>query len=108
MALEFLGLISNDEAKVWKEEVLRLNEETYQLLRDVGTALQAVNENADSAIVDDIYKYGSQILSGTNKILEGMNQLATMVTDLLSKVNAILETGKNAIKGLAEGVIADF
>lgn len=100
-----LNIIDASAAESWRDEVYQLNEETYQLLNDVGTALQEVHEDADSTIVDEIYKYGGQILTGANNVLEGMNKLAEVVTGILSKVNEVLDLGKNivhaAIKGIA-------
>ncbi len=104
MALNSLNIISSSEAESWKKEVLQLNEETHKLLTEVGNALQEVHEDADSTIVDEIYKYGGQILSNTNNILEGMNGLVSMVTNLLSKVNEVLDSGKNIVKGIVKSI----
>lgn len=98
MALTNMNIISSAEAESWKREVLQLNEETHRLLQDVGNALKEVNEDADSTIVDEIYKYGSQILAGSNQVLEGMNSLVNMVTGLLSKINEVLDAGKNIVR----------
>lgn len=99
-----LNIISSDSAQAWKAEVERLNRETYELLKDVGTALQEVREDADSTIVDEIYKYGSQIISGSHQVLDGMNQLVSMISGLLSKINELLDTGKNAVKKVIGGI----
>ena len=40
----------------------------------------------------------------TNNILEGMNGLVSVVTNLLSKVNEVLDTGKNAVKGIVKAI----
>lgn len=104
MAVNTLNIISSSEAEAWKKEVMQLNEETYNLLQDVGSALQEVREDADSTIVDEIYKYGSQILSNTNSILEGMNQLVSLVTNVLSKINEVLDAGKGIVKGAIKAI----
>ena len=104
MALNNMNIISSSEAESWKKEVTQLNEETYKLLQDVGSALQEVHEDADSTIVDEIYKYGSQILSNTNSILEGMNQLVSLVTNVLSKINEVLDSGKNIVMGAVKAI----
>ncbi len=104
MALKSLNIISSSEAESWKKEVMQLNEETYKLLENVGKALQEVHDDADSTIVDEIYKYGSQILSNTNSILDGMNQLVSLVTNVLSKINEVLDSGKNIVKGAIKAI----
>lgn len=105
--MQNINIKSADEAKSWQAEVRRLNEETYQLLKDVGIALQEVNQEADSTIVDEIYKYGNQILGGANNVLEGMNKLVSTVSSLLSMVSGVLEQGVGIVKSLIGG-ISDF
>ena len=57
MAMNQLNIIDANAAESWRDEVYQLNEESAKLLADVGTALQEVNEDADSTIVDEIYKF---------------------------------------------------
>ena len=104
MSMNNLCITSEAEAKAWQERVRNLNEETSKLLTDVGKALQDVQNGADSTIVDEIAKYGGQIMSGSNKILEGMNELFNVVGSLLSKINEVLDAGKGIVKGIIGAV----
>ncbi len=107
MAFENLNILSESEAKNWSNEVQRLNEETSDLLVKVGTALKEVQDDADSTVVDEIVKYGNQIVSGTRDILSGMNKLVEVVGGILGAVNKVLEEGKNIFKSVI-GAITGF
>lgn len=99
-----LYIISTDAAIVWQREVDQLNHETEQLLKDVGKALQDVQDGADSTIVDDIVKWGNQIVDGSGKIFEGMTQIFNVVSDLVNKVNEVLEKGKGIIGNIVKSI----
>ena len=99
-----LAIISDTQAKVWQSKVELLNRTTADLLKDVGTALQEVKQDADSTIVDEIYKYGGQILEGSGKVLEGMNQILNTVSTLLNMVGSLLDKGKELVFGAIKSV----
>ena len=94
-----LNIISEDKAKQWEKSVEALNLETRELLDRVGETLQRVKDDADSTVVDEIYKYGSQILENTHNILNGMNQICNIVNSLLASMLDILDKGKEIVKG---------
>lgn len=100
-----INIKDGDAARVWMRDVESLNYETEELLKDIGRALQEVKDDADSTIVDEIYKYGSQILDNTGKILEGMNGLVKMVGGLLDALTNVLESGKNIISGAIKTIL---
>lgn len=97
-----LNITDGEAAKSWNDDVKRLNEETKVLLDMVGKTLIEVKNDADSTIVDEIYKYGNQILENSGKVLEGMNGLFNIVHGLLSSLGSLLAKGiesvKNAVK----------
>lgn len=99
-----ISIISEAQAKLWQNEVERLNEETQQLLLEVGEALQQVKDDADSTIVDEIYDWGTRIVTGTTKIFQGMNEILGTVTGILAKMKDVLETGKNVVKNAIKGI----
>lgn len=102
-----LNIISEGEAKIWQAEVERLNQQTSDLLADVGKALQEVQADADSTIVDELYHWGTQLITASTEILKGMNELVTAVTSALKVINNVLDAGKNAVTGIIKG-IGDF
>ena len=102
-----LEILDQDQAQIWKAEVQRLNEETSKLLEEVGKKLQEVQADADSTIVDELYHWGTQMITASTEILKGMNELVTAVTSVLKKVNEVLDSGKNVVKGIIKG-IGDF
>lgn len=99
-----LSIKSEAEAKRWQAEVQRLNEETEKLLKEVGTALQQVKDDADSTIVDELYDYGTRIVTGATQVFQGMTGLFNIVTDLCKSLNEVLDTGKNIVKGAIKGI----
>lgn len=100
-----INIKDGDLARAWMKDVEALNYETEELLKDIGRALQEVKADADSTIVDEIYKYGGQILDNTGKILEGMNGLVKMVGGLLDALTNVLESGKNIISGAVKTLL---
>ena len=99
-----LNIISEGEAKIWQAEVQRLNEETSTLLQDVGNALKEVQQDADSTIVDELFDWGTRMCTASTEILKGMNELVTSVTNILSKVNEVLDSGKSAVVNIIKGI----
>ena len=91
-------------AKTWNSDIQTLNEETANLIKQVGETLKQVKEDADSSVVDDIFKWGSEMVESANGILQGMNQLVSSVAKALSLVNEVLDTGKNLVKGIVNAI----
>ena len=99
-----INIISESEATAWRMLVEQANQQTHDLLQDVGETLKQVKDDADSTIVDEIYKYGCQVTESANKILEGMNELTKMVKGLLDAVSNVLDEGKNVVKSIINGI----
>ena len=55
-----ISISDAEAAEIWKQEVEQEIEETKTLLDRVGKALQAVKDDANGTIVDEIYDYGTK------------------------------------------------
>ena len=102
-----INIKSQAMAEAWRKDVDELNHNTQRLLEQVGKALQAVKDDADSTIVDEIYTYGNQIMEGAQNVYQGMTQLFNMVGDILNMLTGVLESGMGIVKGIV-GAIGGF
>lgn len=99
MAFSNLGIKDADEAKLWKQDVERLNQDVQQLLQEMGETLQQVRDDADSSIVDELYDWGTNIVKASNEVLKGMNEICNFVHGLVGKLTELLSGAANIISG---------
>ena len=102
-----IEILDQDQARVWQAEVERLNEETARLLSEVGMTLQDVREDAESPVVDELYHWGSQMIAASSEILRGMNELTAAISDILKRVDEVMETGRDTVRDIVRS-IGDF
>lgn len=95
-----INIKSQAMAEAWRKDVDELNHNTQRLLEQVGKALQAVKDDADSTIVDEIYTYGNQIMEGAQGVYNGMTELFNMVGNILNMMSNVLDTGMGIVKGV--------
>ena len=102
-----IEILDQDQARVWQAEVERLNEETARLLSEVGGTLQDVRSDAESPIVDELYHWGTQMITASSEILRGMNELTTAISNILKRVDEVMEAGKDTVRDIVRG-LGDF
>lgn len=71
-------------AEQWKARAQSLNERTDALLKDVSNLLQSVREFSEGTLVDEIYDLGTNLITATTKLMEGMNKIYDVVNGLLN------------------------
>ena len=100
-----IEIIDEGEAKVWMANIDRLNQDTYQLLREIGETLQQVRDDADGAYVDELYDWGTRIINASTEIFKGMTELYNAVDSIVKIVRDTVDSGlvnvKNIIKGIS-------
>ena len=99
-----LEIIDEGEAKVWMAEVERLNQDTQKLLTEVGQALQQVRDDADSTIVDELYDWGTRMITASTEIFKGMTELYNAVDSIVKKVSDVIENGLGTVKNIIKGI----
>lgn len=102
-----IEILDQDQARVWQAEVERLNEETSRLLAEVGATLQDVRSDAESPVVDELYHWGSQMIAASSEILRGMNELTDTISNILKRVDEVMETGRDTVRDIVRS-IGDF
>ena len=102
--MNYINFKSADGAELWAKEVDTLNETTMQLLQKVGTCLQSLKEDADSAVVDEIYHYGGNVLEGAVSVVGGMGAVTASIRQIVRYLEEINRNGvdivHNAIRGI--------
>ena len=104
MAMMNFSIKSEVDAKNWLKEIERLNQETSDLIKEVGKAIADVKQGCDADIVDDIAIYGNKILESANSILESMSQIAKGVSSFVDKARETLEAAKGLLKGVVNSL----
>lgn len=92
MRIEMEGRQAADE---WKRDAERLNQDTQKLLNQVSDLLKSVREFSEGTLVDEIYDLGTNLVTATTKLMEGMNKIYDVIDGLL-KFLAQLFTGSSA------------
>ena len=99
MAMMNFNIKSEIDARNWLKEIERLNQETSDLIKEVGKALADVKQGCDADIVDDIAIYGNKILDSASSIFESMQQIANGVTSFIDKAKEALDAAKGLLRG---------
>lgn len=92
MRIEMEGRQAADE---WKRDAERLNQDTERLLNEVSNLLKSVKDFSEGTLVDEIYDLGTNLITATTKLMEGMNQIYDVIEGLLNFL-AQLFTGSSA------------
>lgn len=95
---------SVENAEAWKDRVEQLNQETADLLINVGTTLVNVREAADATFVDEIAEYGQKIISGTQEVKNGLDKMCTGIKTWINLITQAIDTGKTIVRGFATGI----
>ncbi len=104
MAMMNFSIKSEIDAKNWLKEIERLNQETSDLIKEVGKAIADVQQGCDADVVDDIAKYGNKILESSTSILESMTQIAKGVNSFVDKARETLDAAKGLLKGVVNAM----
>lgn len=99
MAMMNFSIKSEVDAKNWLKEIERLNQETSDLIKEVGKALKDVQEHCDADVVDDIAIYGGKIMESSTSVLESMSEIAKGITSFIDKARETLDAAKGLLKG---------
>jgi len=88
-----IAIEGREAAEAWKREAQELNEETQTLLNEVSELLKSVRDFSEGTLVDEIVDLGSNLVTATTKLMEGMNMIFDVVNNLL---NILMELFNNA------------
>ncbi len=99
-----ISISDAEAAEIWKQEVEQEIEETKTLLDRVGKALQAVKDDANGTIVDEIYDYGTKFLTFANEVQKGMTSVLNVVGNFLSAFNEMISKGLSSVQSAISGI----
>lgn len=106
MAFSKLNIKDKSEAKRWQKEVVTLDAEVAELLKNVGKTLQDIKKSCDGTIIDELYHYGSGVMEASNNILDAMDKLSEIVDELLHFFDSVVDKGvatiKNHVRNMGE------
>lgn len=99
MAMKQLSIKGRDAAQNWLTEADKLNEEAAQLIKETGMLLNQIGASSEGSLVDDLVKWGGQILDSVEKISAGMKGIAETINGILNMVTNITEKAAQLLKG---------
>lgn len=106
MASKTLNFSITDEgyARTWLNELQQLQGEASDLINEVGKALDDVKEYCDADIIDDISKYGREIMTSSAQVIKSMSEIATGVDSFLKNADKVVESAKQIFKGAVKSI----
>lgn len=78
----------NDEttAKQWLAGVMEINEEYYRAMEDASAVLTGAKDFMAGTVVDDLYNFGTNLLSAAKATFDAVNTIADTVNSVLNSV----------------------
>ena len=85
-------------ANEWKGDAERLNEDTQRLLNEVSNLLKSVKEFSEGTLVDEIFDLGTNLITATTKLMEGMNKIYDVIDGLLNFLAELFSGSSSSTK----------
>jgi len=84
-------------AEEWKRDAERLNQDTERLLKEVSALLKSVKDFSEGTLVDEIFDLGTNLITATTHLMEGMNKIYDVIEGLLNFLKELfLGASKNS------------
>lgn len=87
--------------EAWKEKANDLNQRASITVREAGQALNEFKETAEGNVFEEVCRYSDGMISGMVKVLDGMNEILTVVNSIMEK---ILNLGRELANGVVDAV----
>ena len=92
-----ISIKDDASARQWLSKVLLTNDEYYEAMREAGETLQEAKDFGEGTIVDEFYNLSTNLLTSSEKVFRTINEISTVVNDVLVKVGNLKETVAGAI-----------
>lgn len=73
-------------ANAWLQKIMLLNEDYHAAMAEASETLTSVKDFSDGTMVDEIYNFGSGLLSAAETTFSAINTIAETVTSVISTV----------------------
>lgn len=94
-----IGIKDEASAKQWLAMVQEINSDYHQAMADASETLINMKDFADGTLVDDFYKFGTDLLNAAEKTYKAIDEIADTVTKVISAAQKFAE---NAVSGIAK------
>lgn len=86
-----------EAANNWEDRARALNDNTERTLGEVSTLLQSVQYFSEGTLVDEIVDLGTNVITTTTALMQGMNKIYDVISGLLGFLaNLFTEATENA------------
>ena len=92
-----ISIKDDASARQWLNKVMLTNDEYYEAMREAGETLQEAKDFGEGTIVDEFYNLSTNLLTSSEKVFRTINEISTVVNDVLVKVGNLKETVAGAI-----------
>lgn len=92
-------------AKQWLAMVEDIDTDYQKAMTDAAETLINMKDFADGTIVDEICKYGDELMNAAQKVFGATKEIANTVNTILSKVDNFVEGAVGAFSKLASKVL---
>ena len=90
-------------ARAWLGEVVLLNEEYHERMKEAGATLEDMQNFADGTMVDDFVDLGSSILTAADATFDAINKIADTVNTVINKTSEFV-SGALGVIGKVRGL----
>lgn len=92
-----ISIKDDASARQWLAKVESTNEEFDVAMREAGATLQEAKDFGEGTMVDEFYNLGTNVLTTATVVFNTLNEISTVVNDVLGKVGNLKETVAGAI-----------
>lgn len=92
-----ISIKDDASARQWLNKVMLTNDEYYEAMREAGATLQEAKDFGEGTMVDEFYNLGTNVLTTATVVFNTINEISTVVNDVLGKVGNLKETVAGAI-----------
>lgn len=100
-----IAIKDEQTAKQWLDMVRDINTDYYKAMTDAAETMVNMKDFADGTMVDEFYKYGTDLLNAAEVTYKAVDNIADTVNTILSKVSNFVEGAVGGIGKLVSKVL---
>ena len=89
-----------ETARGWLGEVVLINEDYRDAMKEAGSTLDDMQNFADGTMVDEFVDLGSKILTAADATFDAINAIADTVNTFLEKTGSFVSEAVSKVKGV--------
>lgn len=86
MSWDQIAISDTEAALLWTNQVEHEIEETHDLLDECGKTVQAIKDDADGTLIDELYRYGADFLKFASDISGAMKVVSNGIRSFINKI----------------------